>query len=66
MSSYYTIYADPSDGWSNHWSNAEVEEDTELRCPICGETEQLVDDTPKGEKDFKLYICEACGDWFKI
>jgi len=61
----YTTTDDPSDGFSNHWSNA-PEYDECHKCPVCGETENLIDDTPKNEKTFRLYICLSCGEWFKI
>ena len=63
---FYSTTSDPSDGFSNHWSNAPKEEKKELSCPVCGETENIVDDTPDGMKDKKLYICESCGNWFEI
>lgn len=61
----YSVYADPSDGFSNHWSNAPKEEKVTL-CPQGCDPKHLVEDTPDGMKGKKLYICKHCGDCFEI
>ena len=61
----WTTTDDPSDGWSNHWSNAEKVEQ-KILCPQGCDPKHLVNDTPKGMKGKKLYICENCGDCFEI
>ena len=51
---YYSIYSDPSDSWSNHWSNAPKQE-LKKECPVCGCTEF----TNELFKDCE--VCENCG-----
>jgi predicted RNA-binding Zn-ribbon protein involved in translation (DUF1610 family) len=66
MSHYKFYTSDPSDGFdTDHFSNAETEV-IELSCPYCGETENLVDDTPDCMKNKSLYICEGCGQFFEV
>ena len=62
---YLTTTDDPTDGKSAHWSNGKRIEKSEVVCPWCGLSDNLVDDTPEHIKYKKLWICEGCGDWFE-
>jgi len=61
---YYTVYADPSDANSNHWSNAPAE-----GCPNCGSNNYFT--TKKRQYNFKtkkfeqieINVCREC--WHK-
>lgn len=48
----YTTTSDPSDGFSNHWSNAPDDHDC---CPECGREANLMEDH---------YYCKFCNEAF--
>ena len=57
---FYVTTADPSDAWSNHWSNAPVEDEKEtIECPFCKST-----DTGLIEKKHITALCYDCGEVF--
>ena len=53
---HWTNSADPSDGYSNHWSNAPINED---ECTECGSNETF--ETPKLKNK---RCCKKC--WIKF
>ena len=55
----YSVYADPSDGYSNHWSNGE-----KGCCPTCESEEIEYSHTDKNYREY--YFCKECGDVFSI
>ena len=61
---FYVTTADPSDAWSNHWSNAPEEDEGDeketIECLFCKST-----DTELVEKKNTTYcICNDCGEVF--
>jgi transcription elongation factor Elf1 len=52
-----TIYSDPSDSFSNHWSNLP----TVCNCPNCGELLQSEDEIIiNDEFALEIHYCEYC------
>jgi hypothetical protein len=56
---YYTVNSDPSDGWSNHWSNAPLQDLNEGQCPECMSENTF--ETPKQETK---HCCKECWNKF--
>jgi transcription elongation factor Elf1 len=55
---FYTTTSDPSDGWSNHWSNAPIEKST---CPVCG-SENIEEDKDNDKFCIAQAFCNDCGN----
>jgi len=54
-----TIYADPSDSWSNHWSNAP----TFCNCPNCSELLESEDEIMVNDEfALEIHYCKHCED----
>jgi transcription elongation factor Elf1 len=57
---FYTTTSDPSDSWSNHWSNGE-----KATCPTC-ESEDIEYSHTDTKYFREYYSCKKCGDEFSI